>query len=46
MLEIGLNFGDCFSYALAKATREPQLFKGEGPVRSVLGLDKNHHLCL
>jgi len=25
----GLNFGDCFSYALAKATGEPILFKGE-----------------
>jgi ribonuclease VapC len=24
----GLNFGDCFSYALAKACREPLLFKG------------------
>jgi ribonuclease VapC len=24
----GLNYGDCFSYALAKATREPLLFKG------------------
>jgi ribonuclease VapC len=24
----GLNFGDCFSYALAKAYREPVLFKG------------------
>jgi ribonuclease VapC len=24
----GLNFGDCFSYALAKAYREPLLFKG------------------
>lgn len=23
-----LNFGDCFSYALAKATNEPLLFKG------------------
>lgn len=23
-----LNFGDCFTYALAKATREPLLFKG------------------
>lgn len=23
-----LNFGDCFSYALARATREPLLFKG------------------
>jgi ribonuclease VapC len=25
----GLNFGDCFSYALAKALSEPLLFKGE-----------------
>lgn len=25
----GLNFGDCFSYALAKATRQPLLFKGD-----------------
>lgn len=24
----GLNYGDCFSYALAKATGEPLLFKG------------------
>jgi ribonuclease VapC len=24
----GLNFGDCFSYALAKATGAPLLFKG------------------
>ncbi len=24
----GLNVGDCFSYALAKASREPLLFKG------------------
>lgn len=24
----GLNFGDCFSYSLAKAMREPLLFKG------------------
>jgi ribonuclease VapC len=24
----GLNFGDCFSYALAKATGEPLLFNG------------------
>jgi ribonuclease VapC len=24
----GLNFGDCFSYALAKATDRPLLFKG------------------
>jgi ribonuclease VapC len=25
----GLNFGDCFSYALAKVTGEPLLFKGK-----------------
>ena len=25
----GLNFGDCFAYALAKVTSEPLLFKGE-----------------
>ena len=25
----GLNLGDCFTYALAKATGEPLLFKGE-----------------
>ena len=25
----GLNYGDCFSYALAIATGEPLLFKGE-----------------
>ena len=24
-----LNFGDCFAYALARATGEPLLFKGE-----------------
>jgi ribonuclease VapC len=24
----GLNFGDCFAYALAKATDEPLLYKG------------------
>lgn len=24
----GLNFGDCFTYALAKTAREPLLFKG------------------
>ena len=24
----GLNFGDCFAYALAKAAREPLLYKG------------------
>ena len=25
----GLNFGDCFAYALAKSRREPLLFKGD-----------------
>ena len=25
----GLNFGDCFAYALAKATGEPLLYKGD-----------------
>jgi ribonuclease VapC len=25
----GLNFGDCFAYALAKSTGQPLLFKGE-----------------
>jgi ribonuclease VapC len=25
----GLNFGDCFAYALTKITGEPLLFKGE-----------------
>jgi len=25
----GLNFGDCFSYALAREKREPLLFKGD-----------------
>ena len=25
----GLNFGDCFSYALARVSGEPLLFKGE-----------------
>lgn len=26
----GLNFGDCFAYALAKEMDEPLLFKGKG----------------
>jgi ribonuclease VapC len=30
----GLNFGDCFAYALAKATGEPLLFKGEDFART------------
>ena len=30
----GLNFGDCFAYALADVTREPLLFKGDGFART------------
>lgn len=29
-----LNFGDCFAYALAKATDQPLLFKGDDFVRT------------
>lgn len=33
----GLNFGDCFSYALAKLRQEPLLFKGEDfPLTDIL----------
>lgn len=32
----GLNYGDCFSYALSKATREPLLFKGKDFVETDL----------
>lgn len=31
-----LNFGDCFSYALARSYREPLLFKGEDFVHTDL----------
>ena len=38
----GLNFGDCFSYALAREKREPILYKGDDFVhtdlRSALGV--------
>jgi ribonuclease VapC len=30
----GLNFGDCFSYALAKSTGQPLLFKGNDFART------------
>jgi ribonuclease VapC len=33
----GLNFGDCFSYALAKASGQPLLFKGEGFAQTDIG---------
>jgi ribonuclease VapC len=32
----GLNFGDCFSYALARARREPILFRGDDFVHTDL----------
>ncbi|HVH74548.1 MAG TPA: type II toxin-antitoxin system VapC family toxin [Stellaceae bacterium] len=32
----GLNFGDCFSYALARLRSEPLLFKGSGFLRTDL----------
>ena len=32
----GLNFGDCFSYALARDKREPLLFKGDDFVHTDL----------
>jgi ribonuclease VapC len=32
-----LNFGDCFAYALAKATGEPLLFKGDDFVHTDVG---------
>lgn len=32
----GLNYGDCFSYALAKQTGEPLLFKGNDFTRTDL----------
>jgi len=34
----GLNFGDCFAYALAKATGEPLLFKGDDFSRTDVGV--------
>jgi ribonuclease VapC len=30
----GLNFGDCFAYALSRATGEPLLFKGDDFART------------
>lgn len=32
-----LNFGDCFAYALAKATGEPLLFKGDDFAQTDIG---------
>lgn len=40
----GLNFGDCFAYALAEASDEPLLFKGDDfertDILSALALDR------
>ena len=33
----GLNFGDCFSYALAKSSAEPLLFKGSDFAKTDIG---------
>jgi ribonuclease VapC len=33
----GLNFGDCFSYALARALDEPLLFKGNDFIKTNVG---------
>ena len=34
----GLNYGDCFSYALAKVSGQPLLFKGDDFARTDLGV--------
>jgi ribonuclease VapC len=34
----GLNYGDCFSYALAKISGQPLLFKGEDFARTDIGV--------
>jgi ribonuclease VapC len=33
----GLNFGDCFSYALAKVSGQPLLFKGDDFAQTDIG---------
>jgi ribonuclease VapC len=33
----GLNFGDCFAYALARQTNEPLLYKGDDFSRTDIG---------
>lgn len=33
----GLNFGDCFAYALSKTTQEPLLFKGDDFAQTDIG---------
>lgn len=34
----GLNYGDCFSYALAKLRQEPLLFKGDDFSQTDIGV--------
>ena len=34
----GLNYGDCFAYALAKVSGEPLLFKGDDLARTDIGV--------
>lgn len=34
----GLNYGDCFSYALAKVSGQPLLFKGDAFARTDIGV--------
>lgn len=44
--EAALNFGDCFTYALAKAFREPLLCKGSDFIHTDLEiavLQQTHH---
>jgi len=44
IIEAGLNFGDCMSYATAEYLNEPLLFKGDAfehtPIRAAL--NKGH----
>jgi ribonuclease VapC len=38
----GLNFGDCFSYALAKVSNQPLLFKGDDFTETdIVGVPRN-----
>ncbi len=39
-----LNFGDCFAYALAKATDEPLLFKGRDFAQTDVRVARADHL--
>jgi ribonuclease VapC len=39
----GLNFGDCFAYALAKITGEPLLYKGRDFKKTDIISAQDHH---